>query len=322
MAIFLCGVVESEEKREVCSIHNVENALKGHCRSKTSTYVNIKTATGCVKRADLVAFGPCIRCYTCNMLCSKPLLPVEFLFFMAPTTTQLDTRLARFAAWHAAFLLAGTVGSLGLASMLPIVTVGVLSFGGMVASFRAHWTPNGSFGAANAVTALRLVGVLLLALWPWSPGDAHLALAGLAGVLFLLDGFDGWLARRTGQASAFGAFFDKEVDAFALLVLCLLAMFLQGMVALVVLAGVLRYLFALCLHLGNPPDATEPRTPAARYLYGFMMVAILLPFLPLPDWTHSIVWMAVGGLVASFLPYFVWVLHGRVPVLSTVQSSS
>ena len=249
--------------------------------------------------------------------------PSRPCLIMAPSArSTLNNRLTRFAALHAVLLLAGASGSFALQSMGPVVAVGVLSFVAFIVAFRSEWTPSGRFGAANAVTALRLVGVLTLALWPWSPGDAHLALAGLAGVLFLLDGFDGWLARRTGEASAFGAFFDKEVDAFALLVLCLLAMFLQGMAALVVLAGVLRYLFALCLHLGNPPDATEPRTPAARYLYGFMMVAILLPFLPLPDWTHGIVWMAVGGLVASFLPYFVWVLHGRVSVLSTVQSSS
>ena len=38
-----------------------------------------------------------------------------------------------------------------------------------------------------------------------------------------LDGVDGWLARRSGIASAFGARFDMEIDALLILVLAVLA---------------------------------------------------------------------------------------------------
>jgi phosphatidylglycerophosphate synthase len=40
--------------------------------------------------------------------------------------------------------------------------------------------------------------------------------------LLALDGLDGWLARRFGLASAYGARFDMEVDGFLILVLALL----------------------------------------------------------------------------------------------------
>lgn len=220
-------------------------------------------------------------------------------------SSTLNTRLARWAALHAVLLLTATTAALGWDVLWPVVIAGTTSFGGFVVAFRQHWTPTGTFGAANTLTAIRLVGFLALAVFPMPA----LWTAGVAAILLLLDGCDGWLARRFGQASDFGAFFDKEGDAFALLVLCLIAIQSQHVAPLLVGAGLLRYLFALLLYVSDPPARTEPRTNAARYLYVFMMSAILLPFLPLPAWTEVVLWVAVGGLVTSFLPYFAWALR-------------
>jgi len=225
---------------------------------------------------------------------------------VAPTASStLETRLARWAALHAALLLACSATALAWSTLWPVAVGGAVSFGGFVAAFRMNWTPTGSFGPANTLTALRLTGFLALAVLP----VPALWIAGLAASLLLLDGLDGWLARRFEQTSHFGAFFDKEVDAFALLILCFLAIQHQGIAPLLITAGLLRYLFAVLLHLGSPPARTEPRTSMARYLYVCMMVAILQPFLPLPAWTAGILWAAVAGLVASFLPYFAWALR-------------
>lgn len=225
---------------------------------------------------------------------------------MAPVASStLNARLARWAALHAVLLLACTGAALTWETLWPVAIAGTISFGGCIGAFRHRWTPTGTFGAANTLTACRLGGLLALALWPMPA----LWIAGGAAAFLLLDGADGWLARRFDQASDFGAFFDKEVDAFALLVLCLLAVQYQGIAPLLVTAGLLRYVFAVLMHLGNPPARTEPRTNAARYLYVFMMGAVLLPFLPLPAWAQVVLWTAVAGLVASFLPYFAWALR-------------
>ncbi len=225
---------------------------------------------------------------------------------VAPVASSpLNARLARWAALHAVLLLAATATALATDALWPVALVGAASFVGFAVAFRHHWTPTGAFGAANTLTACRLGGLLALALWPMPT----LWIAGGAAALLLLDGADGWLARRFDQASDFGAFFDKEVDAFALLVLCLLAVQYQGIAPLLITAGLLRYVFAVLMHLGNPPARTEPRTNAARYLYVFMMGAVLLPFLPLPAWSQVVLWTAVAGLVASFLPYFAWALR-------------
>jgi phosphatidylglycerophosphate synthase len=109
------------------------------------------------------------------------------------------------------------------------------------------------FGAANWVTAARAIYAALLlayalaALW----GDAAPAAAlrwfwviGALGAL-ALDGVDGLLARRLGQASAFGARFDMETDAATLLGLSLLVWLCGQAGSWVLASGLMRYIFVL-----------------------------------------------------------------------------
>ncbi len=92
--------------------------------------------------------------------------------------------------------------------------------------FLPQHQPFTRFGAANAVTLLRAGIVALFAglLGPTAPiPNLAWLLAALAAAALLLDGVDGWLARRSGMQSSFGARFDMEVDAFFILILAALA---------------------------------------------------------------------------------------------------
>ena len=116
------------------------------------------------------------------------------------------------------------------------------------------------FGAANAMTLMRaavaalFVGVLddaKLTETLASNCDARWTLTGFAAAGLLSDGADGWLARRTGTASEFGARFDMETDALFMLALSLLVHALGEIGGWVLLSGLLRYLFvgrACCGH--------------------------------------------------------------------------
>lgn len=87
------------------------------------------------------------------------------------------------------------------------------------------------FGPADRVTLARAVLACavagLAAAAALGGPEAHPAegalglLVGLASVALVLDAVDGWVARRTGTVSAFGARFDLEVDAFLIAVLSL-----------------------------------------------------------------------------------------------------
>lgn len=121
-----------------------------------------------------------------------------------------------------------------------LIVAGVLLFRGL-ARTRAR-----QFGAANAVTSVRsgLVGVVtgLVAVSFVTPVPPLLLVAIVVPTL-VLDGVDGWVARRTASASELGGRFDMEVDAFLLLVLSVSAAVVVG--PWVLMIGVMRYAFVL-----------------------------------------------------------------------------
>ena len=99
--------------------------------------------------------------------------------------------------------------------------------------------------AANAITAARGLLVLAVAaagLASDTPGTAGLVVA-IGTVAALLDLADGWVARRSGTATAFGARFDMEVDALLILVLSALVWRFGITGPWVLASGLMRYLF-------------------------------------------------------------------------------
>jgi len=102
-----------------------------------------------------------------------------------------------------------------------------------------------NFGPANQITLVRALLVAgLVALWgqPATPGVAW-SVVFIAIVATLLDGIDGWVARRTGTVSAFGTRFDMETDAALILVLAVLVWQHGKAGPWVLLSGLLRYAF-------------------------------------------------------------------------------
>ncbi|PIL18947.1 hypothetical protein P775_16915 [Puniceibacterium antarcticum] len=103
-----------------------------------------------------------------------------------------------------------------------------------------------SFGAPNAVTLLRLALVCTLAVALVRDGllaSNGLAVFAIAVLALLLDGLDGWLARRGGRGTAFGARFDMEVDAGLACMLSLILMVAGHVGAEILILGFSRYAF-------------------------------------------------------------------------------
>ncbi len=101
-----------------------------------------------------------------------------------------------------------------------------------------------SAGPADRVTLARVVLVGgVTALVAQHGGDQGTAITVLATAALVLDGVDGWVARRTGTASALGARFDMEVDAFLILVLS--AQVAERLGGWVLLIGLMRYAFVV-----------------------------------------------------------------------------
>lgn len=175
---------------------------------------------------------------------------------------------------------------------------------------RAHRHPFARFGPANQITALRAVLVsLTLALVgePHSNGLAAAA-AALGLLVMVLDGVDGWLARRTSMASDFGARFDMEVDALLILTLSILAWRYEKAGAWVLLSGLLRYLFVVSGWLWSwlrAPLPSSRRGKAICVIQSGGLVAVVSPLVPRPAST-LIAAVSLGALAYSFGEDVVW----------------
>jgi len=210
------------------------------------------------------------------------------------------------AALSVTFGLVGTAGfgladsfglRLGVIYPLTATAVFVALTAAVIRTGDEHPFPR--FGAANYVTAVRATFVALVASaigHPATPGMLW-AVVGLTAVMGALDGLDGWLARRTRMASAFGARFDMETDALLILVLSVLVWQHDKAGVWVLLCGLMRYAFAaagwLLPWLARPLRSTWRGKAVAVGQFVGLSVA-LAPVVPAPAST-----IAAGSALAA-----------------------
>jgi phosphatidylglycerophosphate synthase len=171
--------------------------------------------------------------------------------------------------------------------------------------------PHEAFGAANAVTLMRAGLVALIAATLFAPapsGDAALLIGGLAFVILALDGVDGWLARRTGLASTFGARFDLEIDALFVLVLSALAFAHDKAGAWVLMIGAMRYAFFFAGRLTPKLEAPLPESMRRKAVCVVQIAALGLLLLPQIQPPHS-VWIAATALALLTWSFAVDIRH-------------
>src|SRR5262245_20519131 len=203
----------------------------------------------------------------------------------------------------AAELFPGTLYALKAAAVFAGVLV-------LVRVFVARYHPFPRFGPANQVTTVRAALVALVA---GLIGEPHLpayatAAAIISALVATLDFLDGWLARRTGMSSAFGARFDMEVDALLILVLSILAWQYEKAGAWIVLAGLLRYFFVAAGWVF--PWMERPLPPSRRRQTVCVIQIVGLSVVMLPAVVPPVsVWIAAALLLTlsvSFLVDVIW----------------
>lgn len=210
------------------------------------------------------------------------------------THVGLNPSSSRPAARLALLALVGLAGPAVLAPLLfPAphmaawaAAAGVYAAGAGLAVRGMHrGYPHAVPGLCNAVTLLRLVlaSVLVAPLGGHGAGPWVVPAVAVAGLA--LDGVDGWLARRAGLVSAFGARFDMEVDSALALILALNAFVATAAGPLVLLLGLPRYAFAAAAWaapwLAAPlPDRFGRKAVCVVQIAA--LIALQLPGLPAP----------------------------------------
>jgi phosphatidylglycerophosphate synthase len=220
--------------------------------------------------------------------------------------------------------LTGLVGQVGLLLLLT-GTVGLSGTGWLVGaacgvaatallSEGLEHFGSSALGPADRVTLTRTVlvgGVAALVADAFTQPAAGTTIVVLAAVALVLDGVDGWVARRTGTVSALGARFDMEVDAFLILVLSVHVARELGPWVLVI--GAARYLFVAAGWLlpwmrGTLPPRYWRKPVAATQGIALTLVATdLLPRLA----ADAAVVVALALLTESFGRDVVWLRRHR-----------
>jgi phosphatidylglycerophosphate synthase len=208
--------------------------------------------------------------------------------------------------------LAGTVG-LGAAGWLAGVAHGVITCAAL--TWGLSRSDAAGLGPADRVTLVRATLVGGVAALTADTFDRHAALAvllALAVVALVLDGVDGRVARHTSTASALGARFDMEVDAFLILVLSVYVAHSMG--GWVLAIGAMRYAFLVAswilpwLRESVPPRYWRKVVAAIQ---GIVLVFAAADVLPRPLVTGAVA-VSLALLVDSFGSCVGWLWQHRL----------
>ena len=200
---------------------------------------------------------------------------------------------------------------------LRLMSLGVIG-GAVVALLAARHLPPAGFGPANQVTLVRgLMTALVLALVAESPDPAiaWLAVASASAAL-ALDGLDGWLARRHGDSSDFGARFDMETDALLIFGIAALSWQQEKAGAWVLAAGLLRYLFIASSQFLPWMQRPLPNRRRRRVICVVQIISLILCLLPLVPRPLSGAAALIGLalLTVSFAIDIEWLFRNRSAV--------
>ena len=193
---------------------------------------------------------------------------------------------------------------LGLGATYPLKAALLFALAGMWARRWVVDHPYASLGPANEVTFVRAMLVAFAGgvVGESKTSDIAIFAITLAIVVAILDGMDGWLARRTGMASAFGARIDMETDALLIMVLAILVWQYGKAGSWVLAIGLMRYAFAAAGRvlpwIGGPLSPTfRGKAVAVAQVMGLCMT--LSPFVA-PPVSTAMAALMLAGLAWSF----------------------
>ena len=174
-----------------------------------------------------------------------------------------------------------------------------------------------SLGPANAATATRslLVGLITsLVVTSFAQPIPLPLLIGVAAVALLLDGVDGWLARRFGSESPLGARFDMEVDAFLMLVLSVFDA--RGLGWWILAIGLMRYAYVAA---GWVLPWLRGQLPPRYWRKVVTAVSGIALTLAATGWVSPLIGQMLLGvalllLIESFGRDVIWLFRRRRPV--------
>ena len=151
---------------------------------------------------------------------------------------------------------------------------------------------------ANQITAIRFIISSITVLFiDQIPSFYSFCLFGFA---ILLDGLDGFLARKYQQMSEIGGLFDKTVDAYFVVLLSFILVLKYEVPLWFLGIGYLHYGYELLLLGLSWQHLIIPKNPIGKYAAAFLFISLLSPFILSPNWYFPIVYLAATLVSLSF----------------------
>jgi phosphatidylglycerophosphate synthase len=206
----------------------------------------------------------------------------------------------------------------------PKVMISVMAGAALVLIGLPKHHPFGSIGAANQVTVARgaLVALLIGLIGERTDTGAPALATAVATAVAVLDGVDGWLARRSQMASGFGARFDMETDALLIMVLAVLGWQFGKAGVWVLSSGLLRYAFVvggIAVPWLRCPLPASQRRKAVAVMQVIALIVIIAPFVP-AGMAEVVAAVGLCALTLSFLKDIVWLFQNSAQSRATAAA--
>ncbi|MEM1360640.1 MAG: CDP-alcohol phosphatidyltransferase family protein [Pseudomonadota bacterium] len=187
--------------------------------------------------------------------------------------------------------------------------IAAIVIGGVVRSY-----PHSRFGLCNAVTSIRAGMVCILAGALASPSTLSThptALIGISGIVLIMDGFDGWLARRSRLTSSFGARFDVETDALISAILAMLCFSTSAAGPAVLILGFTHYAFQAARCIWPKLNAPLPDSSYRKTICVVQVLVLIYALVPGAVGVNAVVTLAAVAVLGSFASDVRWLVRDR-----------
>lgn len=171
--------------------------------------------------------------------------------------------------------------------------------------------PHTTLGVGNLVTLVRAAMVAFIGGAVLHPETSAWVIASVAFAALTLDGVDGWLARRTGLVSAFGARFDMETDAGLAAVMSLWLLVTGTMGPEILILGFMRYAFVMASFIWPVLQHDLPDVFRRKVICVVQIAALVVLVFPLTPHAMLLPIGAVAALLLtwSFLVDILWLIR-------------
>jgi len=202
----------------------------------------------------------------------------------------------KWVFWYAIANLSGVLLFFVIGEYRLTIGINILAFIFYLyeASKRLHQYP-WLFGYPNWITVFRFSSICLLGFFlpSLSSYQAFFAFA----FIILIDGLDGWVARKTQQITEIGSRLDGETDAFMVLLLTLYHIKTGKIPDWIILPGMMRHIFGILSYFFKTPKEFTSRRFRATIAVIFF-VTLLFAFI-LDDYFAEVTNTIAGILILS-----------------------